>query len=321
VRQGASWTAAYHRQLTVPAVARPVPSSVVPSASLLPSGPGGCSPRRRLPAAASSRYRAVGRGRRGRPGQQAHHGVGRRCPAGGVHPSGFGRPGSGRPAVRCPVTWGRRRPEGPAVGCLLSTRPASTRPLSIPCGVQPCGVQPSVRTRPSPPMLRRWRCDQVEVPGDRDHRNGWRPRRMAGRVAAAVGAGEHRRGVRAGEAVTHAVGSRAALVAVGRTDDRMPAPLSTRPVATRARTRTAPATIPSTFVPLAGRRRDPRVMPGSLDGRAPAWGVQAAVRQRFAAHRPRGGRPAQAGGRRAQVGELAVDAGPGSNVPGRWRVL
>jgi hypothetical protein len=107
VRQGASWTAAYHRQLTVPAVARPVPSSVVPSASLLPSGPGGCSPGRRLPAGASSCYQAVGR-RRGRPGQQAHHGVGRRCPAGGVHPSGLGVRGSGCPAVRCPVSWGGR---------------------------------------------------------------------------------------------------------------------------------------------------------------------------------------------------------------------
>jgi hypothetical protein len=59
-----------------------------------------------------------------------------RCP-----PIRFRRPGSGCPAVRCPVTWGRR-PEGPALG-----RPLSSRPVSA----------PSVRTRPSPPMLRRWR--------------------------------------------------------------------------------------------------------------------------------------------------------------------
>jgi hypothetical protein len=129
VRQGASWTAAYHLPL-LSRGARPVPSSVVPSASLLLRGPG-CSPRRRLPGAASSRSRAVGRRGRGRHGQQPRHGVGRRCPAGGVHPSGFRRPGSGCPAVRCPVTWGRR-PAGPAVGRLLSTRPVSSRLVSAP---------------------------------------------------------------------------------------------------------------------------------------------------------------------------------------------
>jgi len=47
-----------------------------------------------------------------------------RCP-----PIRFRRPGSGCPAVRCPVTWGRR-PESPALGRLLSTRPVSSRPLS-----------------------------------------------------------------------------------------------------------------------------------------------------------------------------------------------
>jgi hypothetical protein len=57
VRRGASWTAAYRRQLTVAAVARPVRGGVGAPASLLLSGPGGCSPRRRLPRGASSHSR------------------------------------------------------------------------------------------------------------------------------------------------------------------------------------------------------------------------------------------------------------------------
>jgi hypothetical protein len=64
----------------------------------------------------------------------------RRCP-----PIRFRRPGSGCPAVRCPVTWGRR-PAGPAVGRLLSTRPASSRLLSAP-------VRPDTSVSS---MLRRW---------------------------------------------------------------------------------------------------------------------------------------------------------------------
>jgi hypothetical protein len=153
VRQGASWTTAYDLQLTVAAGPDPSVAAWVPSASLPLSGPGGCSPRRGLPGGASSRYREVGRGRRGRPCQQASHGrrasvSSRRCP-----PIRFRRPGSGCPAVRCPVTWGRR-PERPAVGRLLSTRPASSRLLSIPCGVQPSGVcpRPSGRVRILPPQ-------------------------------------------------------------------------------------------------------------------------------------------------------------------------
>jgi hypothetical protein len=146
----------------------------VPSASLVLSGPG-CSPRRRLPGAASSRSRAVGRRGRGRHGQQPRHGVGRRCPAGGVHPSGFRRPGSGCPAVRSPVTWGRR-PAGPALGRLLSTRPASSRLLST------RAVSSRLVSAPSVPdasvsshaqavalgTKSRW-------PGDRDHRTGRAP--------------------------------------------------------------------------------------------------------------------------------------------------
>jgi hypothetical protein len=108
------------------------------------SGPGCCSPRRRLPGGASSRYRKVGRHRRCRHCQQASHGVGRRCPACGVHPSGFG--------VRDPAVQpsGVRSPgvvvQSPALGRLLSTHPASSRPLS-----SRLVSAPSVRTRPSPP--------------------------------------------------------------------------------------------------------------------------------------------------------------------------
>jgi hypothetical protein len=82
--------------------------------------------------ARSIRYRELRHRRRGRHRQQARHGFGRRCPACGVYPSGFGRPGSGCPAVRCPVTWDRR-PEGPALGRLLSSRL---------CGVQPSWSAP-----------------------------------------------------------------------------------------------------------------------------------------------------------------------------------
>jgi hypothetical protein len=124
----------------------------VPPASLLLSGPGGCSPGRRLPGGASSRYRELRRRRvvdtASRHATASVAGVQQ-----AVSTIRFRRPGSGGPAVRCPVTWGRR-PAGPAVGRLLSTRPLSNRLVLAP-----------VRTRPSPPMLRRWRWDQVELAG------------------------------------------------------------------------------------------------------------------------------------------------------------
>jgi hypothetical protein len=156
VRRGANWTAAYHLQLTVAAVARPVRSSVVPSASLLLSGLGCCSPRRRLPGGASSRHPAVGRRRRGRYCQDASHGIGRRlvssmrCP-----PIRFRRPGSGCPAVRCLVTWGRRP--------------------GHPSGVHPSGVRPGLsgRVRLLPPQAVAVRT-RSRWPGDRHHRNGSR---------------------------------------------------------------------------------------------------------------------------------------------------
>jgi hypothetical protein len=155
VRQSASWTAAYHRQLTVAAGPDPSIAAGVPSVSLQVSGPGGCSPRQRLPGGASSRSRGVGRCRRGRPCQQPRHGVGRRCPAGGVHPSGFGvRDPAVRPSgVRSPgVVVHRVRPLGrplstrPVSSCPVSTRAVSSRLLSALVG-------PDASVSP----LRRWR--------------------------------------------------------------------------------------------------------------------------------------------------------------------
>jgi hypothetical protein len=109
-----------------------------------------CSPRRRLPGAASSRYREVGRRRRGRPGQQARHGVGRRCPAGGVHPSGLGvRDPAVRPSgVRSPGAVVHRVRRS-AVCCPPIQRPA------VRCPAVRC---PAVRPDASVTFpLRRWR--------------------------------------------------------------------------------------------------------------------------------------------------------------------
>ena len=129
VRQGASWTAAYHRQLNVAAAARPIRGSVGASASLLPSGPGDCSPQtasaqRSVQPPSSARAsspwstRPAGTPRRRSPLSS------RRCP-----PIRSRRPGSGCPAVRCPDTWGRR-PAGPALGRPVSTHAVSSRPVS-----------------------------------------------------------------------------------------------------------------------------------------------------------------------------------------------
>jgi hypothetical protein len=152
VRQGASWTAAYHRQLTVAAVARPVPCSVgalgvlaaerswwllaqttSARSSVQPVSSGRAwSPWSTRPAATPRRRSPVSS---------------RRCP-----PIRLRRPGSGCPAVWCPVTWGRR-PESPAVGRLLSARPASGCLLST-RAVSSCPVsaRPSGRVRLLPPQ-------------------------------------------------------------------------------------------------------------------------------------------------------------------------
>jgi hypothetical protein len=162
VRLGASWTAAYHLQLTVAAVARPVRSSVgalgvlaaerswwllaqttFARSSVQPVSSGQVSsPWSTLPASKPWRRSPV-------------------CPAGGVHPSRFGvrdpavQPSGVRspgvvvqrvrrsavccPPVRCPTVW------CPPVRC----PPVRCPPV--------CCLPPSVRTCPSPPMLRRWR--------------------------------------------------------------------------------------------------------------------------------------------------------------------
>ena len=179
VRQGASWTAAYHLQLTVAAVARPVRSSVRALGVL-------AAERSWLllaqTASARRSVQPVSRAQASSPWSTLPAGTPRRrspvssmrCP-----PIRFRRPGSGCPAVRCPVTWGRR-PEGPALGRLLSTRPAVCCP-PVRCPAVWC-LPPSVRTRPSPPMLRRWRWGpRSSWPADPDHRNGWRPRWLPGR--------------------------------------------------------------------------------------------------------------------------------------------
>jgi hypothetical protein len=174
VRRGASWTAAYHLQLTVAAVDGPVASSLMPSSVLL-SGPGWTPPRRRLPGGAASGHPAGRRCRRGRHCQDAAVAslTGVRCPpirlrrlGSAAQPSGVRPvrcppvrcppvrcppvrcPPVRCPAVRCPVTWVRRPGPADPAGCCpavqpsLSNRPVSSRLLSIPS---------SVRSRPSPP--------------------------------------------------------------------------------------------------------------------------------------------------------------------------
>jgi hypothetical protein len=147
VRRGASWTAAYHRQLTVAPVAGPARGSVG-ALGVLGAERSWLLAQTASAGGASSRSRAVGRRRRGRPCQQARHGVGRRCPAGGVHPSGIGvrdpavqpsgvrSPGVvvqrvRRPAVRCPPI---QRPAVwcPAVWCPAVWCPAVRRTRSYP---------------------------------------------------------------------------------------------------------------------------------------------------------------------------------------------
>ena len=168
VRRGASWTAAYHLQLTVVAVARPVRSSVMPSSSVLLSGPGVDRPDGVCPAEPPA-------GRRCRRGRHCPDAAGRRSPvsACGVHPSGSSS-GIGCPAVWCPA-----RPGSGHSGSSSRVR-RSGRLLSGPSGVQPSAVHPSGVSRPvssrllSAPVwlvasvsshLRRWRWDQVQAAG------------------------------------------------------------------------------------------------------------------------------------------------------------
>ena len=148
VCQGASWTAAYHLQLTVAAVARPVRGSV--------GAPGVLAAERSrlLLAQTASARRSVQPvfERSGvvamvdpasRHATASAAGVSSmRCP-----PIRSRCPGSGCPAVRCPVTWGRR-PEvrRSAVCCPPIQRPAVCCP-PVRCPAVWCLPRPSGRVR------------------------------------------------------------------------------------------------------------------------------------------------------------------------------
>jgi hypothetical protein len=145
VRRGASWTAAYHLQLTVAAVAWPVHSSVMPSSSVLLRGPGCCSRRRRLLGGAASGHPAAGvvavvDAARTPPWRRSPV-SGRRCPPSrfvvrdpAVQPAVSGRPVSG--------TRVGRPGSGDPAGCPPPVR-CPPRPLSTPSAVHPFGVRPS----------------------------------------------------------------------------------------------------------------------------------------------------------------------------------
>jgi hypothetical protein len=214
MRRGASWTAAYHPQLTGAAVARPVRSSVMPSSSVLLSGPGRRAPRRRLPGGAASGRPAGRRCRRGRRCQDAAVAAvtGVRCPPSrlvvrdraaqpaGVRPSGVRPvrcPAVRCPAVRCPVTRVRRPGSADPAGCCPPVqRPALT--------VQPSGVQqPAVHPYPSgrvrllpPPAVALGLGQGGRQPSPRQRsRSRWRPRcRAAWSTAEEPGGGQRRRG-------------------------------------------------------------------------------------------------------------------------------
>jgi hypothetical protein len=175
MRQGASWTAAYHLQLTVAAVARPVGSSV---------GALGVLAAERswfvLAQTTSARrsVQPVSSARASSPSPTLPAGTPRRrspvCPACGVHPSGFGvRDPAVRPsAVRSPgVVVQRVRRSAvccPPVRCPAVRCPAVRCPPRPDASVSSHAQAVAVGTRSS------W-------PGDRDHRNGWRPLGLPGR--------------------------------------------------------------------------------------------------------------------------------------------
>jgi hypothetical protein len=179
VRRGASWTAAYHRQLTVAAVAGPVRGSVLPSESLPQSGPGGCWPRRRLPGGGPAALEGSGVVAVVDPASR--HAT---ASVAGVQQAVSTHPGSAsgiRLSSRSVSGHLGRRPEGPAVGRLLSTRPVSSRLLStraVPGRLvsAPVHSDASISSHAEAVALgtrSRW-------PGDPDHRNG-SPRWPAGR--------------------------------------------------------------------------------------------------------------------------------------------
>ena len=167
MRRGTSWTAAYHLQLTVAAVARPVRSSVVPlvvraaERSWLETAQPASARRSRQRASSVRRCRRV---------NTARTPPGRRSPVSGMRrpPIRLRRPGPGCPAGWCPArpvsghlsSSGVRRS-----GRLLSTRPVSSHLLSA----------PSVRSHPSPPTSGDGVGTRSRRPGNPHHSNGRGP--------------------------------------------------------------------------------------------------------------------------------------------------
>jgi hypothetical protein len=180
VRQGASWTAADHRQLTVAAVARPIHSSVDALGVLAAARSWVVLAQT---ASAHRSVQPVSRGRASSPCSTLPAGKPRRrsplssmrCP-----PIRSQRPGSGCPAVRCPVTWGVS--SNGSGGRPSAVHPSSVQPSSVqPSAVHPCGVQPSAVCPCPSGRVRLLPCSGGGVgtrsrrPGDPDHRNRWGP--------------------------------------------------------------------------------------------------------------------------------------------------
>jgi hypothetical protein len=174
VRQGASWTAGLLPAADGPGGARPVRRSGCPRRPcwctvLVVARPDDICPEE--PPAGLERSGVVAVG--DTASRQAT-GVGRRCPACGVHPSGLGvRDPAVRPSgVRSPgvVVQRVRRSDG----CCPPVRCPAVRCPSVRCPSVWC-LPSSVRTRPSPPTQAVAVGTRSRWPGDPDHWDGWRP--------------------------------------------------------------------------------------------------------------------------------------------------
>jgi hypothetical protein len=174
VRQGASWTAAYHLQLTVAAVARPIHSSVGAPESLRLNSPGCCSP--------------DGVGPEERPAGIEGSGVVAVVDTASRHATASVAAVQHAVSTHPVSASGVRLSSRPVSGHLgWSSRESGARPSAVhPCGVQPsavhpCGVQPSgVRpVRPDASVSSHAQAVAVGTrsrwPGDREDRNRWRP--------------------------------------------------------------------------------------------------------------------------------------------------
>jgi hypothetical protein len=151
VRQGASWTAAYHLQLTVAAEPRPIRSNVRALGVLAVERSWWLLAQT---ASARSSVQPVSSAQASSPWSTPPVGTPRRQSPVSTHPvSTHPVSASGIPAVQPSDV------RSPGVVVQRSGgRPSAVHPSSVqPSAVQPSGVQPSVRTRLSPPMLRWWR--------------------------------------------------------------------------------------------------------------------------------------------------------------------